>query len=161
MTSLRRCCHRQWRHDVVFWTTKTALKSNYIFLKKAWEKNNHFTPEGTRESHPRVHDLRHPRLGKPCCGLQIMDTPMGFLCPFRSIVIDSISEFDRKSRKNSIWGGRKGVLSRSFQPSRPLDAIHGCFLWPTPPFTGENDQKPCIISKQSVKVLLVNPDHEV
>ena len=51
---------------------------------------NHYTPEGTRESHPRVHDLRHPRLGKPRRGLQIMDTRMGFPCPFRSVVIDSI-----------------------------------------------------------------------
>ena len=46
--------------------------------------------EGTRESHPRVHDLQHPRLGKPRRGLQIMDTRMGFPCPFHSVVIDSI-----------------------------------------------------------------------
>ena len=41
--------------------------------------------------HPHVHDLQHPRLGKPCRGLQIMYTRMGFPCPFRSVVIDSIS----------------------------------------------------------------------
>ena len=52
---------------------------------------NHHTVEGTRESHPRVHDLQHPRLGKPRRGLQIMDTRMGFPCPFHSVVIDSIS----------------------------------------------------------------------
>ena len=46
--------------------------------------------KGTRESHPRVHDLQHPRLGKPRRGLQIMDTRMGFPCPFHSVVIDSI-----------------------------------------------------------------------
>ena len=46
--------------------------------------------EGTRESHPRVHDLQHPQLGKPRRGLQIMDTRMGFPCPFHSVVIDSI-----------------------------------------------------------------------
>ena len=46
--------------------------------------------EGTRESHPRVHDLLHPRLGKPRRGLQIIDTRMGFPCPFHSVVIDSI-----------------------------------------------------------------------
>ena len=46
--------------------------------------------EGTRESHPRVHDLPHPRLGKPRRGLQIMDTRMGFPCPFHRVVIDSI-----------------------------------------------------------------------
>ena len=51
---------------------------------------NHHIVEGTRESHPRVHDLQHPRLGKPRRGLQIMDTRMGFPCPFHSVVIDSI-----------------------------------------------------------------------
>ena len=50
---------------------------------------NHHIVEGTRESHPRVHHLQHPRLGKPRCGLQIMDTRMGFPCPFHSVVIDS------------------------------------------------------------------------
>ena len=45
----------------------------------------------TRESHSRVDDLRHPRLGKPRRGLQIMNTRKGFLCPLRSEVIDSIN----------------------------------------------------------------------
>ena len=64
----------------------------------------HHTEEGTRESHPRVQDLLHPRLGKPRRGLQILDTRMGFprpslnvvldsISPFRSVVIDSISLF--------------------------------------------------------------------
>ena len=44
-----------------------------------------------REFHPRVHYLQHPRLGKPRRGLQIMDTRMGFPCPFHSVVIDSIN----------------------------------------------------------------------
>ena len=48
---------------------------------------NHHIVEGTRESHPRVHDLQHPRLGKPRRGLQIMDTRMGFPCPFHIVVI--------------------------------------------------------------------------
>ena len=51
---------------------------------------NHQIVEGTRESHPRVHDLQHPRLGKPRRGLQIMDTRMGFPCLFHNVVIDSI-----------------------------------------------------------------------
>ena len=42
---------------------------------------------------PRVHDLRHSWLGKPRCGLQLMDTRMGFPCPFWSVVIDCISLF--------------------------------------------------------------------
>ena len=52
---------------------------------------NHHIVEGTRESHPRVHYLQHPRLGKPRRGLQIMDTRMAFPCPFHSVVIDSIN----------------------------------------------------------------------
>ena len=45
---------------------------------------------GTRESHPRVQDLRHPRLGKPRRGLQILDTRMGFPRPSLNVVLDSI-----------------------------------------------------------------------
>ena len=78
---------------------------------KAWEKIiNHYTPEGTRESHPSVHALRHPRLGKPRRGLQIMDTRMGFPCPFRSVVIDSISLYIRtispKVGQKQVSGGK-------------------------------------------------------
>ena len=59
----------------------------FIKIKRRGRKIiNHHIVEGTRESHPRVHDLQHPRLGK-----QIMDTRMGFPCPFHSVVIDSIS----------------------------------------------------------------------
>ena len=54
---------------------------------------NHHIAKGTRESPPRVHDLRHPRLGKPRRGLQIMDTRMGFPRPFRNVVIDSNNPF--------------------------------------------------------------------
>ena len=68
--------------------------------------------EGTRESHPRVHDLQHPRLGKPRRGLQIMDTRMGFPCPFHSVVIDSIilppwTELSRKymGKDKSVFRG--------------------------------------------------------
>ena len=46
---------------------------------------------GTRESHPRVQDLQHPRLGKPRRGLQILDTRMGFPRPSLNVVLDSIS----------------------------------------------------------------------
>ena len=59
---------------------------------------NHHIVEGTRESHPRVHDLQYPRLGKPRRGLQIMDTRMGFPCPFHSVVIDSITHSGMKDR---------------------------------------------------------------
>ena len=50
----------------------------------------HNVAGGTRESHPRVQDLQHPRLGKPRRGLQILDTRMGFPRPSRNVVIDSI-----------------------------------------------------------------------
>ena len=52
---------------------------------------NHHIAKGTRESNPRVHDLQHQGLGKAHLELQIMDTRMGFPCPFRNVVIDSIN----------------------------------------------------------------------
>ena len=52
---------------------------------------NHHIEGGTRESHPRVQDLQHPRLGKPRRGLQILDTRMGFPRPSLNVVLDSIN----------------------------------------------------------------------
>ena len=52
---------------------------------------NHHVVGLTRESHPRVQDLQHPRLGKPRRGLLILDTRMGFPRPSRNVVIDSIN----------------------------------------------------------------------
>ena len=52
---------------------------------------NHHIEGGTLESHPRVQDLLHPRLGKPRRGLQILDTWMGFPRPSLDVVLDSIS----------------------------------------------------------------------
>ena len=49
---------------------------------------NHHIAERTRESIPRVRILLDPRLGKPRRGMQIMDTRMGFPCPFLIEVID-------------------------------------------------------------------------
>ena len=40
---------------------------------------NHHVAGGTRESHPSVQDLQHPRLSKPRSGMQILDTRMWFL----------------------------------------------------------------------------------
>ena len=89
---------RSYWHDVVLWTTKTTLTSDYLLKIKTWEKNNQSLQSGRdKESHPRVHDLQHPRLGKPHHGLLIMDTRMGFPCPFRSVVIDSIKLFQFSS----------------------------------------------------------------
>ena len=54
-------------------------------------KNNriyHHTVEGTRESHPSVHDLQSTTRLAESWMLQIMDTRMGFPCPFHNVVID-------------------------------------------------------------------------
>ena len=60
---------------------------------------NHHIVERTSESHPRVHDLQQPRLGKPRRGLKIMGTRMGFPYLFHSVVIDSIN-----SNNTCTWG---------------------------------------------------------
>ena len=52
---------------------------------------NHHIDGGTRESHPRVQDLQHPRLGKPRRVLQIFYTRMGFPRPSINVVLDSIN----------------------------------------------------------------------
>ena len=51
----------------------------------------HHTVEGTRESHPCVHDLQSMTRLADSWMLQIMDTRMGFLCPFHNVVIDYFS----------------------------------------------------------------------
>ena len=61
------------------------------FLDKNEKIINHHIEGGTRESHPRVRDLQHPRRGKPRRGLQILDTWMGFPRPSLNVVLDSIS----------------------------------------------------------------------
>ena len=61
------------------------MKANRIY---------HHTVEGTRESHPSVHDLQSTtsmtRLAESWM-LQIMDTRMGFPCPFHNVVIGYFS----------------------------------------------------------------------
>ena len=69
----------------------------YTFLDKNEKKIKHHIEEGTRESHPRVQDLLHPRLGKPRRGLQILDTRMGFPRPSLNVVLDSISLYFREN----------------------------------------------------------------
>ena len=54
---------------------------------------NHHIEGGTRESHPRVQNWQHPRLGRPRIGLQILNTRMGFPHPSLNVVLDSISPF--------------------------------------------------------------------
>ena len=51
----------------------------------------HYTPEGTKESHPSVHDLQSTTRLAESWMSQIMDTRMGFPCPFRGVVIDYFS----------------------------------------------------------------------
>ena len=45
-------CHRQRRHDVVLWTPKTTLKSDYLLKLKAWEKNNQLLQSGRDKGIP-------------------------------------------------------------------------------------------------------------
>ena len=51
----------------------------------------HHIEGGTRESHPCVQNLLHPRLDKPRRGLQLLDTWMGFPHPSLNVVLDSIN----------------------------------------------------------------------
>ena len=63
-------------------------------VKKEMSMNNriyHHSVEGTRESHPSVHDLQSTTRLAESWMLQIMDTRMGFPCPFHSVVIDYFS----------------------------------------------------------------------
>ena len=86
-----------WRHRT---STPNNLEKSHlvwvldifcIFLDKNEKIINHHIEGGTRESHPCVQDLQHIRLGKPRCGLQILDTRMGFPCPSLNVVLDSIN----------------------------------------------------------------------
>ena len=78
--------HRQRRYDVLLWTTKITY--NYLLKKEAWEKNNQSLHSGgARESHPHVHDLQSTTSLAESWISQIMDTRMGFPCPFRSVMI--------------------------------------------------------------------------
>ena len=52
---------------------------------------NHHIEGGTRESHPCVQDLKHPRLSKPRRGLRILDTRMGFPRPSLNVLLVSIN----------------------------------------------------------------------
>ena len=69
----------------IFKQTKLSLKApenNRIY---------HHTVEGTRESHPSVHDLQSSTRLAESWMLQIMDTRMGFPCPFHNVMIDYFS----------------------------------------------------------------------
>ena len=61
--------------------------------KDTKEDNN---AEGTRVSHPWVIDFQHPQISKPHCGLKIMDTLMGFLCPFYNMTNGCINLTERR-----------------------------------------------------------------
>ena len=66
----------------------------------------HHIAEGTRESHPSVHDLQSKTKLAELWMLQIMGTRMGFPCPFRNVVIDYFSPtpliYDKKPNFNVI-----------------------------------------------------------
>ena len=56
--------------------------------------------EGTRESHPSGHDLQPTMWLAESLMLQVMDTRMGFPCPFRNVVIDYFSPMPFISHKS-------------------------------------------------------------
>ena len=61
---------------------RTVRRTNRIY---------HHTVEGTRECHPSVHGLQSTTKLAESWMLQIMDTRMGFTCPFHNVVIDYFS----------------------------------------------------------------------
>ena len=76
-----------WRHRTS--TPNNLEKSRLVgvldifctFLDKNEKNNQHHIEGGARESHPRVQDLQHPRLGKPRRGLQIWTLGWDSLVP--------------------------------------------------------------------------------
>ena len=75
----------------------------------------HYTPTGTRKSHPSVHDLQSTtRLAEQMS--QIMDRRMRFPCPFQSVVIDYFSPTPLFSINNQI------LMSFYFFKAQPHDA---------------------------------------
>ena len=62
----------------------------------------HFTPEGTREFHSSVHDLQSTTRLAESWMLQVIDTRMGFPCPFWNVVIDFFSPTPLFSINNPI-----------------------------------------------------------
>ena len=82
------------------WSHRTSMPNNLeksclvcvlhifcTFKTKMRKIINHHIEGGTRESHSRIQDLQHPRLGKPHRGLQILDTWMGFPRPSLNVVV--------------------------------------------------------------------------
>ena len=78
-----------WRHRTS--TPNNLEKTYFAHFRTRMRKIIKHHIEGCRESHPRVQDLLHPRLGKPRRGLQILDTRMGFPRPSLNVVLDSIN----------------------------------------------------------------------
>ena len=80
----------------------------------------HHIEGGTRESHPRVQHLQHPRLGKPRRGLQILDTRTGFPRPSLNVVQDSINPRPANFVYRNVSSGRKeyprGGYFQKFNP---------------------------------------------
>ena len=63
----------------------------YVCFNVETNRIYHHTVEGTRESHPSVHDLQSTTRLAESWMVQIMDTRMGFPCPFPNVVIDYFS----------------------------------------------------------------------
>ena len=98
-------CTYQYRGPVhlVHWALVPPV-SSLVDVEKPEKINRiyHYTPKGTRESHPSVLDLQSTTRLAESWMSQIMDTRMGFPCPFRSVVIDYFSPTPWFSINNPI-----------------------------------------------------------
>ena len=88
-------------------------------LTYVFNRINHYTPEGTRESHPNVHDLQSKTRLAESWMSQIIDTRMEFPCPFRSVVIDYFS-------LGPLFSTNKSILIKEWVP---FFCVHGKWTW--------------------------------
>ena len=79
-----------------------SLKWHFLSKEKMSGRKllNFHIVERIRESHPCVHDLLHQRLCKRHRREHIMNTCMGFPCPFCNMVKDSIYPFPNEVMDN-------------------------------------------------------------
>ena len=85
----------------------------------------HHTVEGTRESHPSVHDLQSTTRLAESWMLQIMDTRMGFPCPFHNVVIDYFSPTPFIFNKKTLFQHRFSCTKHSAMA--PLPTVTSCY----------------------------------
>ena len=100
---------------------------------------NHYTPEGTKESHRSVHDLQSTTRLAESWMSQIIDMRMGFPCPFWSVVIDYFSRTPLFSINNLILMSFKLFKAQRHDAAANGNVTqiatlwrHRCYLAPPP-----------------------------